>query len=466
MSKQTNNQQAVVLGGSMAGLLTARILSDHFDHVTIIERDPIHAQPEARKGQPQARHLHGLLSSGLTIMGQYFPGLPETLAAEGAFVGDMGESMNWYSYGGYRQRFTLGHASALMSRPLLEYTIRHRVLALDNVTLLDNCALTGLVATQDRQRIIGVRIERRGDTPELDTLVADLVVDCSGRGSRMSHWLVQLGYAAPQESEVKVDVGYATRVYRRDPADPRGQQWTLYTPQAPQEMRFGGMFPIEDNRWIVSMGGWIGDHAPTDEAGFLAYARSLPMSDIYDVISQAEPLGEIIAHKFNASLRRHYEKLTRFPEGLLVLGDAVCSFNPTYGQGMTSAAMQVVALDQLLTQRYGNTTALALPFFQRIAKVIDTPWQLAVGEDFRFPATTGPKPAGIDLLNRYVAAVHRATLLDPVVGKAFMQVMNLLAPPSSLMTPGMMLRVWRANQRLKRGRAQSPRPALPVPSAG
>lgn len=465
MSRQTNNQQAVVLGGSMAGLLTARILSDHFDHVTIVERDPVHAHPEARKGQPQARHLHGLLASGLAIMNQYFPGLSETLAAEGAFVGDMGESMNWYTYGGYRQRFTFGHAAALMSRPLLEYTIRQRVLALNNVTLLDNSALTGWVATQDHQRITGVCLERRGDTSELDTLVADLVVDCSGRGSRTPHWLVPLGYAAPQESEVKVDVGYATRVYQRDPADPRGQQWMLYTPQAPQEMRFGGMFPIEGNRWIVSMGGWIGDHAPTDEAGFLAYARSLPMPDIYDVISQAEPLGEIMAHKFNASLRRHYEKLTRFPEGLLVLGDAVCSFNPTYGQGMTSAAMQAAVLDQLLTQRYGNITALAQPFFQRIARVIDTPWQLAVGEDFRFPATTGPRPAGIDLLNRYVATVHRATLLDPIVGKAFMRVMNLLAPPSSLMTPAMLLRVWRANQQLKNQRAQAPQHAAPAPSA-
>jgi 2-polyprenyl-6-methoxyphenol hydroxylase-like FAD-dependent oxidoreductase len=163
-------------------------------------------------------------------------------------------------------------------------------------------------------------------------------------------------------------------------------------------------------------------------------------------MSQAEPLSDVIPHKFGSSLRRHYEKLTRFPAGYLVLGDAICSFNPTYGQGMTSAAMQAAVLDELLAQRQGKLTGIAPTFFKRAAKVVDTPWQLAVGEDFRFPQTTGPKPAGVDLLNRYVARVHRATLVDPEVGRAFARVMNLMAPPTSLMAPGMLVRVLRANR--------------------
>ncbi len=210
------------------------------------------------------------------------------------------------------------------------------------------------------------------------------------------------------------------------------------------------MFPIEGDRWVLSMGGWMGDHAPTDEQGFLEYARALPAPDVYDIISQAEPLSDITPHKFISSLRRHYEKLERFPEGYLVLGDAICSFNPTYGQGMTSAAMQAAELDAILAQRQANAAGIAPVFFKRAAKVIDTPWQLAVGEDFRFPGTTGPKPAGVDLINRYVAAVHRATLVDTLVGAAFIRVMNLMAPPTSLMTPSLMLRVWQANRRLDR----------------
>lgn len=432
----------------MAGLLTARVLSDHCAQVTIVERDPVHDRPESRKGQPQTRHLHGLLANGLAIMTRYYPDLPAALAEQGAIVGDMGENMQWYSYGGYRQRLPLGSSAALMSRPLLEHLVRQRTLARANVTLLDNCAVHGLLVTSDRQRVIGIQMSRRAGEAEDETLTADLVVDCTGRGSRTPQWLTDLGYSAPAVSEVKVNVGYATRVYHRDPADPRGQDWMLYTPEAPRETRFGGMFPIEGDRWIVSIGGWMGDHAPTDEEGFLSYARDLPAPDIYAVISQAEPLSAIIPHKFSSSLRRHYEKLARFPQGYLVLGDAICSFNPTYGQGMTSAAMQAAALDEILAAHRGSLDGLGAAFFKRAAKVIDAPWQLAVGEDFRFPTTTGPKPAGIDLINRYVAAVHRATRVDPVVGAAFLRVMNLFAAPASLMTPRIMWRVWRANRRL------------------
>ena len=458
MTRSTStNAHAIVLGASMAGLLTARVLSEHFDRVTLIERDPVADHPEARKGQPQTRHLHGLLASGLEIMSRYYPDLMEALEAGGAIVGDFGENMRWCTYGGYRQRFTLGAKAALMSRPFLEHLVRTRTLAHDNITLVDNCAVRRLTTTADRTHVVGVEIERRHQEGAIAALTADFIVDCTGRGSRTSQWLAELGYSAPAESEVKVNVGYATQIFRRNLGDDYAKDWILITPEAPRETRFGGMFPIEGNRWIVSMGGWAGDHAPTDPAGFLEYARTMPTPVIYNMMCNSEALTEVYPHKFNSSLRRHYEKLTHFPAGYLVLGDAVCSFNPTYGQGMTSAAMQAAALDELLTQRGGEVAGIAPDFFARAAKIIDTPWQLAVGEDFRYPQTTGPKPAGIDLLNRYVAAVHRATLVDPEVGRAFAKVMNLMAPPSSLMTPGMMVRVWRANRQLR---------SVPQPIAG
>lgn len=442
MTTHRTTPHAVVLGASMAGLLTARVLSEHVDQVTIVERDPVAAEPTSRKGQPQTRHLHGLLSSGMAILSGYFPDLPDALRAGGAIVRDMGEGMHWHAFGGLRAPTLLGQEAALMSRPFLEHLVRERTLARPNVVLRDGRAAIGLLEGPGG-RVTGVRLAAGQATEELP---AELVVDCTGRGSRTPAWLCSLDYPEPKTSEVSVDVGYATRIYRRDPADPRGRSWMLFTPEAPHETRFGGIFPIEGERWIVSLGGWAGDHCPTDEAGFLAFARSLPLPEIGAIVATATPLSAISAYRFHSSLRHHYERLRRFPEGYLVLGDAICSFNPTYGQGMTSAAMQAQALDHLLRARGGRLEGLAPLFFRRAATIIDTPWQLAVGEDFRFPQTRGPKPVGIDLLNRYVAMAHRATQHDPEVTRAFLRVMNLLAPPASLLAPGMALRVLRAGR--------------------
>lgn len=435
------NTHAIVIGGSMAGLLAARVLSDHFDHVTIIERDEVDDQPEARKGQPQVRHLHGLLAHGFQLMTHYFPDLPAALIEGGAIVEDMGEMMRWFCYGGYRRQVTFGHQGALMSRPFLEWLIRRRVLALPNITLLDRCDVDEPLASLDNRAITGVLVTERAAGNRRRELVADLVVDAAGRGSAAPKWLESLGYTKPEEISVKVNVGYATRIYRRNPKEAGAKEWIFITPDAPKERRMGGAFPIEGDRWVVSVGGWSGDHGPADEAAFLQFAKSLPAPDVYEVITNNEPLSEIVIHKFPASLRRRYEMLQRFPEGYLVIGDALCSFNPLYGQGMTSAAIQAQMLDRFLTQRRGALAGLALPFFKQVAKAIDIPWQTAVGEDFRFPETEGKKAPGTNFINGYVARVHRVSHHDEVVCKAFLDVMNLLKPPTSLFHPQILWRV-------------------------
>lgn len=442
-------KHAVVIGGSLAGLLAARVLSGHCERVTIIERDPIRDEPEARKGQPHVRALHGLLASGGEILQELFPCLLDDLRQAGALVNDMGETMHWYVAGGYRRRMRFGKLSIGVSRPFLEWLIRGYVLGLPNLTLCDGRGVAALVASSDQRRVVGVQLAGNAQ-PGAETLRADLVVDASGRGTSATRWLRELGYAPPPESVVNVDVGYAHRLYARDPEDPRTRSWIFVTPVAPAERRVAGAFPVEGNRWLVGMGGWFGDHPPTDEAGFRAFARSLPAPDVAEIVEQCAPLSPIGSYKYAASTRRHYERLSRFPEGYLVLGDAICSFNPVYGQGMTSAAMQARVLGRLLAERQGTIDGIARPYFRQVAKIVDIPWQLAVGEDFRFPEAIGRRPPGTHAINSYVSMVHRASHHDPLVSKAFLEVMNLLKPPSSLMAPQIMWRVFARGQERSR----------------
>lgn len=438
----SERRHAVVIGASMSGLLAARVLSDHFERVTLLERDEVVDDPLPRKGQPHARHLHALLAQGLRLFDGYFPALRADLTAHGVVFGDMGQDIRWFAFGGYRKPFPSGMIGALMSRPFLEQRVRRLVQAIPNVTIRSGANVDSPVTTPDKARVTGLRLKNPDGTPG-ETLEADLVVDTSGRGSATPRWLEELGYAKPDESVVTVNMGYATRVFRRKPGELEGAKLLMVASSPPGPERACNVFPVEGERWMVTETGWGGDYPPNDEAGFLEFARSLPAPDAYDMIRRLEPISDIIQHRLPSNLRRHYERLGRFPERYLVLGDAVSSFNPVYAQGMTSAAMQVAALDAGLRERPG-LDGLWRRVFPGIAKAVDRPWRLAAGEDFRMRATTGPKPPGTDLINPYVARVHRATHRDPVVYGVFLEVMNLVRPATSLMSPGIVWRVLRA----------------------
>jgi 2-polyprenyl-6-methoxyphenol hydroxylase-like FAD-dependent oxidoreductase len=438
-NKIAKHKHAIVIGCSMAGLLAARALSDSFEKVTILERDPVQPVPESRKGQPQTRHVHGLLAPGLLIFNEYFPGIEAEMVTAGALSGDMAQAFHWHCEGGYRLQFDSGLAGMTMSRPFLEFHIRRRALAVPNITLLDSCSVKALITSPDRRQVQGVLMNRRDEENETETLLADLIVDASGRGSSTPKWLEGLGYERPQETEVKIRVSYATREYRRTIKGPGIIYLEMISPRAPQEKRGAFLFPVEGDRWILTAGSYVGDHIPATEDGLMEYIRNLPASNIYDVISKAEPLSEVLTYKYPSSLRRHYEKLKRFPENYLVMGDAAGSMNPIYGQGMTSAAMQSKVLQRTVQQ--SDLQGIWKTYFKEIARVIDIPWQLTVGEDFRYPETEGVKPPFIDLINAYVSKAHRATHRDPVVYKQFLRVMNLMDPPASLMSPAIFWRV-------------------------
>lgn len=442
-SLSAQRKQAIILGGSFAGLITAKVLSRYYKHVLIIEKDSIHHYPESRKGQPHTKHLHGLLPRGLHILCDYFPGLFEEIVDHGGIVCDFGASMNWFSHGGFKKRVFLDINGVSLSRPLLEHLVRERVLSLPNVSVMDNTSVKKLLTSENQQIVTGVLVENKSEQKN-ETLTADLVIDCTGRGTRTPQWLKELGYDDVPTKEVKINVTYTTRLYKRDPSDVRTNSWMACTPEAPKERRNGAVFAIEKNQWIISVGGWHGEQAATNEKEFLCFLKTLPNPNIYDIASTCEPLSDIIQYKYPVSIRRDYEKLKRFPMHFLVLGDAALSFNPVYGQGISSACLQAVELDRILKEGIGDSKLAGL-FFKRTLKIKNTLWQMSTGEDFRFPETSGKRPFGIKITNKYVSLVHRATIKDEVVCKAFLKVMGLLQPPLALISPKIIWRIVRAS---------------------
>lgn len=447
MSKRRIGNHAIVIGASMGGLLAARALADFFTRVTIVERDSLPAFGQQRKGVPQGLHAHGLLARGREILEDFFPGLTEELVAKGAQTGDVSAEALWHCAGDYLAPAHGGLTGILLSRPLLEGQVRARVLALANVAIIDGRDVLGLTASEDRTRVTGVRV-RRTDGGK-DELCADLVVDASGRASKSRAWLEALGYAPPEQEEVRVGLGYTSRLYRRRPEHLGGKFGVLVTTQPPNT-RGGAVLAIEGGRWIVSVSGYFGEHAPADPQGFEAFLAGLPSRVIYDLVRAAEPVSDFATFKFPASTRNHYEKLERFPEGYLVFGDAISRFNPVFGQGMSSAALQAAALSDSLGH---GGRELWRGFFRHAARVVDAPWSIAVGADLAFARTEGRRGPMVKFLNWYIEKLHRAAHHDPVVALAFHKVANLVSPPPSILRPGIAWRVLRGNLGRARPRA-------------
>lgn len=432
---------AIVIGASMAGLLAARALADHCDQVTLLDRDTLGAASAHRKGTPQSKHAHAVLVRGLAIMEEYFPGLIAELVSLGADYGDVSHKARWYHGDGHHQPCASGDNAINVSRPMLESKIRTRVLALPNVQIIEACDVLGLLATPDNERVTGVRLIRRAAGSAEEGLAADLVVDASGRGSRSPAWIEALGYERPHEDAVKMGLTYTSCEFRRRP-EHSPDVVALIVAASPQSRRGGVLLSQEGNRWMLTIGGYLGEQAPLDHSGLVEYARGLATSDIYELVRNAEPLSEPVAYKVPSNLRRRYERLTRFPQGYLVMGDALCSFNPIYAQGMSVAALEAVALGECLAQ---GDVRLAERFFKQAAQIIDMPWSTAVGNDLRFPEIEGPRNAMTNFINWYISKLHHAAQQDAVLSVAFLKVVNLLQPPPSLLHPSVVWRVVRGN---------------------
>ncbi|MYQ76798.1 MULTISPECIES: FAD-dependent oxidoreductase [unclassified Streptomyces] len=432
--------RAVVLGGGIAGLFAARVLSESYHEVTVIDRDTLTGAYGPRSATPQGHHIHALLARGQQVMEELFPGITRELTACGVPVGDFGSSLSWYFNGQMIRRTETGLVCVAAGRARLEAHLRERVTALPGVSLVERTDILGLVTT-GRERVVGVRIQEKTPGSAERSLAADVVVDTTGRGSRTPRWLEELGFGQVPQERVDMDLTYTTCDFEGPlPFDPIGDDIALI-PVATPAMPRGAIFARMPDRYSLSLNGILGDKPPTDLEGFLRYARTLPVPEIYEAVKDAVPMGKPHTFHFPASVRRHYELLPDLPEGLVVLGDAACTFNPVYAQGMTVAALGAALLAEHL--KVGSPPKPTA--FQRdLAQVIDAPWMMAAGADLGFPGVQGLRTLEVRMGNGYMPKLQAAATADPTLSEAFLRAAGMIDPPQALMSPEIMGRVFAA----------------------
>jgi 2-polyprenyl-6-methoxyphenol hydroxylase-like FAD-dependent oxidoreductase len=442
MASTLIGKQAVVIGAGMAGLTAAGALADRFDQVVVLERDTLPSEPRYRAGTPQARHVHALLLSGQRALSELFPGFEQDLARAGAVPlrAGLDVRMERPGYDPFPQR-DLGWFSYAVSRPTIERAVRQRVESRANTTLRQRCRAQEVLASPNGGAVTGVRYENGNGASE--TIAADLVVDASGRGALTLALLQSIGRPLPEETTIGIDLGYATCVFAIP--DDASTDWkgVMTFGQAPQNSRGGLMLPLEANRWMATIGGRHGDVPPGDAEGFLNYARALRTPTIYNAIRHAKRLDGVARYGFPESVRRHFERLDVFPRGLLPIGDAICRFNPVYGQGMSVAALEACLLQRLLERLRGESNpiaGLAPTFFAEVQTLIETPWSVAT-LDFVFPDTRGQRPADFETTLKFGIALTRLAAEDPAVHKLTAEVQNLLKPRSVYRDPALVQRV-------------------------
>lgn len=417
---------ALVLGGGFCGLLTAATLSKHFDEVKVIERTRIGV------GVPQQHHIHVLQVKGFQILKQILPGIEDEMLAVGAVkVRWTQDTTILLSHSDVIPKLDVGIYTLALSRQKLESLIRQRIMGLPNIDLLNQVDVKGL--RQDGSGIVGVDVCYREEMT-FDTIYSDFVADCSGRRSKSAQWLQDLGYGEIQESRINAFLGYASRFYRiPDGLSPKSLGIAIQPRPHQQSYRGAAVGILEDDRVVITLVGLNKDYPPTDEQGFRAFATTLPNDDVIDCINQYIPDSPIYGfHSHNRLM--HYHKLQSFPDNYVILGDAVCYFNPMYGQGMMVAAESVQLLERML-QRHSSNQVGSI-FQKRLRRLLWLPWFLALMEDTRYPLVEGQKVRlWIKILHKYLDFIFLASSYDQYVGKTILRVIQRTLPPWRLADP-------------------------------
>ncbi|WP_107501734.1 NAD(P)/FAD-dependent oxidoreductase [Streptomyces viridosporus] len=433
------SRRAVVIGAGLAGMLAAAVLSTAgADEVVVLDRDDLPEGPEHRRGLPQGRHAHLLMAGGMAAMEDLVPGagLRKRLLAAGAHEVSLSSGMLARTPEGWLRRWRReGPAMLTCSRALLDWEVRAAVLEHCPVEVR-KAAVVGLTGSPARVR--GVRVAAPGEDTELE---ADFVVDASGRGTRVVTWLAGLGLTGVEERTVDSGLVNATRVYRM----PEGAERFPLTVVQPDPYgsgpgRSGMMLPIEGGRWMVSLGGTRGGEPPADPEGFLRYTLALPDPIVGRLISGAEPLTDIHLSRSTSNVRRYLEKSARWPEGFVVLGDALGTFNPVYGQGMSVAAFGARVLDREVSRSGLASPGLARRVLRGAARSVDAAWSMAVGQDLFYPEVRGGRPGVADrVATAYSRRMTRAATGSPAAASALWDVTSMRTPPTRMFRPAAVL---------------------------
>jgi 2-polyprenyl-6-methoxyphenol hydroxylase-like FAD-dependent oxidoreductase len=431
--------KAIVIGGSIAGLLAAKVLLKYFNRVLILERDKFSTNPEPRQGIPQSYHPHVLLMQGQQILEQLFPGLTAELSFEGALGIDWTADFRWHLGAGWAPRFPSGLVSTACTRDLLEATIRQRLIKDTRVEILETHQVQGLLADASHHRVTGVRVQNA--QKQNVEITAQLVVDASGRGSKTSKWLKDIGYSEPKETTVRSFLGYSTCWYQSLNEENLNCKMLYLMPKPPHQNSGAVMQKTEKGRWLVNLIGVGKNYPPTDELDFIKFAKNMHDPVVYEAIRDAKPLSPIYGYQRTENHRRHYEKLSSRPESFIIMGDAACAFNPVYGQGMTTAARGAIALDQCLRQYQKSNSQINLKGFskyfqEKLAKVNDIPWMMATSDDFRWPTTEGEKPSfSVRLIQKYLIGVQEEVPKNKFIFQKLVEAVHLIKSPISLLHP-------------------------------
>lgn len=437
-----STRTAVVCGASMGGLMAAVALASSHDSVTVVERDELPDGVAQRSGVPQGRHLHMLLSAGLRVFEQLLPGLTEELCSRGAPILDTRDlSQAYLDINGHVLCRTGAVADpdairvVLASRVLLESVVRERVRALPNVMILDGHDV--VAPTLSGRTVTGVQVGNR-TTGRPEELAADLVVDATGRSARTPVFLAANGFGPPAEQTYRVRLSYASQLFRV-PSGTVVERAAVISPTL-QRPTGAGMLTNEDDTVIFTLIGIRGYRLPTDLPAVLAGAAEHLPRHLSAALRAAEPLGELHHRQYPTSVWRRYDKLPEFPAGLLVIGDAVCSFNPVYGQGMTSAALQARVLQRVLAD--AGRDGLSRAYFRAVARQIAPIWQANRLNDFAVtPARGWAATRGQRMFTAYTDAYMAAAATDPVLTESFLRVLQGVGSGAMLAAPTRVARV-------------------------
>jgi 2-polyprenyl-6-methoxyphenol hydroxylase-like FAD-dependent oxidoreductase len=442
---------AIVLGSGLAGLLAGRALADAFEQVTLLERDPSRTDTEPRRGVPQGRHAHALLGRGLDELERLFPDIADELVAAGAVVASPGRDQRFVLGGHTIRRVDAGTATLQATRPLLELHIRRRLLALDNVALLSDRDVVDLVAADNPARCAGVRTIARTPGSAAETIRADLVVDALGRSSRLTRWLADGWGCDVPVDELNVDVAYATRPYRLHFAPDGGDKAVVVGP-VPDRPSGMALLAVENGRYLVTVAGIARHRPPTDDAGFLRFVCDIAPPDVALAIGAGEPAGPIATFRYPSVVRRRFGHTRRLPPGVLAIGDALCSFNPLYAQGMTVAALQAALLRDVLTP---PLTTVPTRFFRRADRLLNAPWTMGRNADLALPEIDGARTLSTRLGIALSRRVNAAAAHDEVVARRLLRVISMLDAPTTLTRPAVLARLLRPHPK-RSGEAMVP----------